>query len=76
MIIENSTVNQTLSTRIRQNRVRAALDSLDSYTRETFLAIRSGHTYTEVEEHMNISQRAIKRRVTRALLAIMEHGEL
>ena len=43
---------------------------------QTYFAHRAGYSYAEIAEHMNVSQRTIRRHVARALLAIMEHGDL
>jgi RNA polymerase sigma factor (sigma-70 family) len=57
-------------------RIRAALDGVGIRTREIYLAHRAGYSYAEIAEHLNISLITVKRYIARALLAIMERGEL
>ncbi len=56
--------------------IRAILDAVSVRTREIYFAYRAGFSYPEIAERLNISQRAIKRHIARAVLAIMEHGPL
>jgi RNA polymerase sigma factor (sigma-70 family) len=68
--------DETLEARSRVDRIRGVLDAVGVRTREIYFAHRAGYSYAEIAEHMNVSQRTIKRRVARALLAIMEQGDL
>jgi len=60
----------------RVDRIRAVLDAVGVRTREIYFAHRGGYTYAEIAEHWNISYSAIRRHIARALLALMEDGEL
>jgi RNA polymerase sigma-70 factor (ECF subfamily) len=66
----------TLEARSRVDRIRAVLDAVGVRTREIYFAYRAGYSYGEIAERMNISQRAVKRHIARALVAIMEDREL
>lgn len=74
--VSRSAPDETLEAQSRAGRIRAVLDAVGVRTREIYFAHRAGYGYAEIAQHMNISQRAIKRHVARALLAIMEHGDL
>ena len=56
--------------RLRQT--KAWLDGVDRRTREIYIAYRSGSTYSEIAATWGLSNRAIKKSIARALLAIME----
>lgn len=51
-------------------------NGVDRRTREIYFAHRSGATYAEIAARWRISNRAIRRHVARALLALMESVEL
>jgi DNA-directed RNA polymerase specialized sigma24 family protein len=53
-----------------------SLNGVDRRTREIYVAHRGGATYAEIAARWRISNRAIKRRVARALLAVMESMDL
>jgi RNA polymerase sigma factor (sigma-70 family) len=57
------------------DQIRDVLDAVDVRTREIYFAYRAGFSYAEIAAHLNISQRAIKRHIARAVLEIMEHVE-
>jgi DNA-directed RNA polymerase specialized sigma24 family protein len=76
LIAPQSTPDETLADRARVDRIREVLDAEGYRTREMYFPHRAGYSYAEIAEHMKISQRAIKRHVVRAVLAIMEHEEL
>jgi DNA-directed RNA polymerase specialized sigma24 family protein len=67
--------DETLEAQTRVEQIRAVLDAVEVRTREIYFAHRAGYGYAEIATHMKISQRAVKRHVARALLAIMEHVE-
>jgi RNA polymerase sigma-70 factor (ECF subfamily) len=71
-----SALDETSKAQSHVGRIRAPLDTVGVRTREIYIAHRAGHSYAEIAEHLNISQNAIKRHIARALLAIMEHGDL
>jgi RNA polymerase sigma-70 factor (ECF subfamily) len=75
LIAQESTPEETLEAEQRLNRIRAVLDAVSPRTREIYFAHRTGYSYAEIADHMNISQITIKRHIARALLVIMEHGE-
>ena len=56
--------------------IRAVLDAVGVRTREIYFAHRSGYSYAEIADHMGISHITIKRHIARAILAIMEHGDM
>lgn len=68
--------DETLEAQSRVDRIRVVLDAVGSRTREIYFAYRAGYSYAEIAEHMNISHCTIKRHIGRAVLAIMEHGDL
>jgi DNA-binding NarL/FixJ family response regulator len=59
-----------------QCQTMASLKGVDRRTREIYVAHRSGATYAEIAARWRISNRAIKRHVAQALLALMESMEL
>jgi RNA polymerase sigma factor (sigma-70 family) len=67
--------DERLEARSRVEQIRAVLDAVGVRTREIYFAHRAGYSYAEIAEHLRISQRAVKRHVARALLAIMEQGD-
>jgi DNA-directed RNA polymerase specialized sigma24 family protein len=67
---------ETLKAHSRADRIRVLLDALDVCTREIYFAHRAGYSYADIAEHLNISQRTIKRHIVRALLTIMEEGDV
>jgi RNA polymerase sigma factor (sigma-70 family) len=69
------TLEDTLEAQQRLGHIRAVLDAVSLRTREIYFANRAGYSYAEIADHMGISQITIKRHITRALLAIMEHVE-
>jgi RNA polymerase sigma factor (sigma-70 family) len=71
-----SAPDKTLEARSRVDRIRGVLDDVGVRTREIYFAHRAGYSYAEIAERMKISQRAVKRHVARALVAIMEQGDL
>jgi RNA polymerase sigma factor (sigma-70 family) len=76
LIDPESTPEQTLDAQQRLRNIRAVLDAVGRRTREIYFAHRAGYSYAEIAEHMGISHITIKRHIARALLAIMEHGEM
>jgi DNA-directed RNA polymerase specialized sigma24 family protein len=60
----------------RLGHIKAILDAVGLRTREIYFAHRGGYSYAEIATHLGISQITIKRHIARALLAIMEHGEM
>jgi RNA polymerase sigma-70 factor (ECF subfamily) len=64
-----------MEAQLRVDRIRAVLDAVGVRAREIYFAHRAGCNYAEIAEHLKISQRAVKRHIVRALLAIMEAVE-
>jgi RNA polymerase sigma-70 factor (ECF subfamily) len=60
----------------RLGHIKDMLDAVSLRTREIYFAHRAGYSYAEIAAHMDISNITIKRHIARALLAIMEHGDL
>ncbi len=71
-----ATPEQTLDAQQRLANIGRVLDAVGRRTREVYFAHRAGYSYMEIAHHMGISQSTIKRHVARALLALMNHGEL
>jgi RNA polymerase sigma factor (sigma-70 family) len=76
LIAPESPPEDTVEAQQRLRHIRMLLDSVGSRTREIYFAHRGGYSYAEIADHMGISHITIKRHIARALLAIMEHGEM
>jgi RNA polymerase sigma factor (sigma-70 family) len=76
LIDSQSIPDEMLGDQARVERIRAVLDAVRVRTREIYFAYRAGYSYAEIAEHLKISQRAVKRHIVRALVAIMERGYL
>jgi RNA polymerase sigma-70 factor (ECF subfamily) len=76
LIAPDRTPEETLEAQQRLDSIRAVLDAVNLRTREIYFAHRAGYSYTEIADHMNVSHCTIKRHIARALLTIMEHGNL
>jgi RNA polymerase sigma factor (sigma-70 family) len=75
LIAPQATLEDNLDVEQRLSRIGALLDSVSVRTREIYFAHRAGYSYAEIAESLGISHITIKRHISRALLAIMEHGE-
>jgi DNA-directed RNA polymerase specialized sigma24 family protein len=71
-VIPESAPAETSDARSHVDQIREVLDAVGVRTREIYFAHRAGFSYAEIAGHLNISQRAIKRHIARAVLAIME----
>ncbi len=71
-----ATPEQTLDAQQRLANIGRVLDAVSRRTREIYFAHRAGYSYPEIAHHMGISQSTIKRHVARALLALMNQGDL
>lgn len=76
LIAPESLPEDTVEAQQRLSHIRALLDAVSLRTREIYFAHRGGYSYAEIAAHMGISHITIKRHIARALVAIMEHGEL
>ncbi len=76
LIAPQSTPEETLEAQQRLGGIKTLLDSISRRTREIYFAHRAGYSYTEIADHLGISHITIKRHIARALLAIMEQGEM
>jgi len=76
LVATDSTPEETLEIQQRLSRIRTILDAVSPKTRFIYIAHRSGYSYAEIAEHMKVSHITIKRHIARALLAIMEHGDV
>jgi RNA polymerase sigma factor (sigma-70 family) len=76
LIAPEATAEDTLEAQQRLGHIKAILDAVGLRTREIYFAHRGGYSYAEIATHLGISQITIKRHIARALLAIMEHGEM
>lgn len=76
LVARESALEDTVEAQQRLRHVRILLDSVGSRTREIYFAHRGGYSYAEIADHMGISHITIKRHIARALLAIMEEGDL
>jgi RNA polymerase sigma factor (sigma-70 family) len=76
LIAPESTPEDNLEAEQRLGHISALLDAVSLRTREIYFAHRAGYSYAEIADHMGISHITIKRHIARALLAIMEHGEM
>lgn len=75
LIAPESTPEEILEAQQSLDEIRAVLEAVSLRTREIYFAHRAGYSYAEIADHMNISRITIRRHITRALLAIMEHDE-
>jgi RNA polymerase sigma factor (sigma-70 family) len=76
LVAVESTPEDTVEAEQRLSHIRTLLDAVGVRTREIYFAHRGGYSYAEIAAHMDISHITIKRHIARALLAIMEHGEM
>ncbi len=76
LIAPELTPEETLDAQQRLGGIKNLLDSISRRTREIYFAHRAGYSYAEIADHMGISHITIKRHIARALLAIMERGEM
>jgi RNA polymerase sigma factor (sigma-70 family) len=75
LVEAHPTPEEVVDAELRLRNIRAVLDAVSRRTRDIYFAHRAGYSYSEIAEHMEISQITIKRHIARALLAIMEQGD-
>ena len=73
LVAPESAPEDAIEAQQRLDHIKAVLDAVSLRTREIYFAHRAGYSYAEIAAQMNISNITIKRHMTRALLAIMEH---
>jgi RNA polymerase sigma-70 factor (ECF subfamily) len=71
LIAPSPTPDQILDSQQRLDQLTAILDSVSRRTREVYLAHRSGYTYAEIANNMDIAEITVKRHIARAHLTIL-----
>lgn len=72
LIAPGPTPDQILDDQQRLDGLIARLDAVSPRTREIFLAHRSGYSFAEIADHMNIAKITVKRHVARARAVLMK----
>jgi RNA polymerase sigma factor (sigma-70 family) len=72
LIAPGPTPDQILDDQQRLDGLIARLDAVNPRTREIYLAHRSGYSFAEIADHMNIAKITVKRHVARARAILMK----
>ena len=72
LIAPGPTPDQILDDQQRLDGLIARLDAVSPRTREIYLAHRSGYSFAEIADHMNIAKITVKRHVARARAVLMK----